>query len=295
MPGISLALMGIDGAGKTTLARALSKELADRGVEVVDVTWAGAVGALPAGHPRTSIEQLGVEGWRLFYAGRTIDGHPVEEAVPRLFADFGASDLPRRIGEAEGRPHQSGVVVSALVELAGHYLLHSAVAGPVIARGGVALNDGFGLKNVLKCLRLAEQMPGGEVPAASLRALAEQVTAVFSDPFLQPDLGFLLDADPVLSYEWRMAQNGRLGAGEDLEFAGRPGRESYLSLQGGLAAEYRAAATRWGWHVLPVDGRPQEETVAEGVRVLLGHERVRALLDGAPGASAASRAGRTAS
>lgn len=278
MSGISLALMGIDGAGKTTLARALRQELTDRGVNVVDVTWAGAVAALPGGYPRTSIEQLGVEGWRLFYAGRTIDGRPVDELVPQLFSDFGASDLPRRIGEAEGRAHQSGVITSALVELAGHFLLQSAVAAPVIERGGVALNDGFGLKNVLKCLRLAEQMPDGPVPAQTLRRLAEQVTAVFSLPFLQPDVGILLDADPQLSYEWRMAQNGRLGAGEDLEFAGRPGRETYLSFQGALAAEYRSAAERWGWHVLPVDGRPQNETVAEGVRVLLGHDKVRALL-----------------
>lgn len=277
--------MGIDGAGKTTLARALRKELTGRGVEVVDVTWAGALAALPDGYPRTSIEQLGVEGWRLFYAGRTIDGRPVDELVPQLFSDFGASDLPRRIGEAEGQAHQSGVITSALVEMAGHFLLQSAVAAPVIERGGVALNDGFGLKNVLKCLRLAEQMPNGQVPAQTLRALAEQVTAVFSVPFLQPDVGILLDADPRLSYEWRMAQNGRLGAGEDLEFAGRPGRETYLSFQGALAAEYRSAAERWGWHVLDVDGRPQTETVEEGVRVLLGHDRVRALLADAEAAS----------
>ncbi|WP_159011668.1 hypothetical protein [Streptomyces sp. NRRL F-5123] len=279
MPGISLALMGIDGAGKSTLARALREELTARGAEVVDVTWAGAVAALPAGYPRTSIEQLGVEGWRLFYAGRTIDDAPVDEAIPRLFADFGASELPRRIGEAGGRAHQSGVVASALVELAGHYLLRSAVAAPVVARGGVALNDGFGLKNVLKCLRLAEQMPDGEIPASTLRSLAGQVTEIFSDPFLQPDVGLLLDADPALSYRWRMDQNGRLGAGEDLDFAGRPGRDGYLALQGALAAEYRAAAERWGWHVLPVDGRPQHETAEEGLRAVLGDNRVRALLE----------------
>ncbi|MEU3660338.1 hypothetical protein AB0E77_11325 [Streptomyces sp. NPDC032940] len=286
MAGISLALMGIDGAGKTTLARAFREELSARGVEVVDVTWAGAVGSLPAGFPRTSIEQLGVEGWRLFYAGRTIDGRPVDELVPQLFSDFGASDLPRRIGEAQGRARQSGVITSALVELAGHCLLQSAVAAPVVARGGVALNDGFGLKNVLKCLRLAQRMPDGEVASESLHALAEHVTGIFSDGFLQPDVGFLLDADPRLSFEWRMAQNGRLGAGEDLEFAGRPGRESYLSFQGALAAEYRAAAKDWGWHVLDVDGRPQSETVAEGLRVLLDHAKVRPLLAGAASPSA---------
>ncbi|MEU6901668.1 hypothetical protein [Streptomyces virginiae] len=278
--------MGIDGSGKTTLARALRKELTKHGVEVVDVSWAGVVGSLPAGFPRTSIEQLGVQGWGLFYAGRTIDGRPVDELVPQLFSDFGASDLPRRIGEAKGHARQPAVVTSALVELAGHFLLQSAVAAPVVGRGGVALNDGFGLKNVLKCLRLAEQMPSGEVPAGTLRNLAEQVTAMFSDPFLQPDVGLLLDADPRLSYEWRMTQNGRLGAGEDLGFAGRPGRDTYLSFQGAMASEYRSAAERWGWLVLGVDGRPQAETVEEGVRAVLGHDKVRSLLSDAQTASA---------
>jgi thymidylate kinase len=286
LSGISIALMGIDGSGKSTLARALRKELTDHGVEVVDVSWSGVVDALPAGFPRTSIEQLGVQGWRLFYAGRTIDERPVDELVPQLFSDFGASDLPRRIGEAKGQARQPAVVTSALVELAGHFLLQSAVATPVIERGGVALNDGFGLKNVLKCLRLAEQMPSGEVPARSLRNLAEQVTAMFSDPFLQPDVGLLLDADPRLSYEWRMTQNGRLGVGEDLGFAGRPGRDTYLSFQGAMASEYRSAAERWGWHVLDIDGRPQAETVEEGVRVMLGHDKVRSLLSDAQTASA---------
>jgi len=279
--GISVALMGIDGAGKTTLAKALRKELTDRGVHVADVTWAGAVAALPDGFPKTSIGQLGVEGWRLFYAGRTIDGHPVDELVPMLFADFGASDLPRRIGESKGEASQSGVIVSALVELAGHYLLQASVVAPVIASGGVALNDGFGLKNILKCLRLAQDMPGATVPARTLEALAEHAIGIFSDPFMQPDIGILLDADPLLSYGWRMAQYGRLGAGEDLEFAGRPGRESYLSFQGALAAEYRSAARRWGWHILPVDGRSQQETVAEGVRIMLEHEKLRATLSDA--------------
>ncbi|MFF6780661.1 hypothetical protein [Streptomyces sp. NPDC012510] len=295
MAGISLALMGIDGAGKTTLAKAFRKELSARGLEVADVTWAGAVATLPAGFPRTSVEQLGVEGWRLFYAGRTIDEQPIDELVPQLFSDFGASDLPRRIGEAQGQARQSGVITSALVELAGHYLLQTAVTAPVVARGGVALNDGFGLKNVLKCLRLAQQMPDGEVPSETLHRLAEHVTGVFSDPYLQPDMGFLLAADPHLSYEWRMAQNGRLGAGEDLEFAGRPGRESYLSFQSALAAEYRTAAKRWGWHVLEVDGRPQSETVAEGLRVLLEHEKVRALLGNAESPSAPEAPVRTVS
>ncbi|MFB6581770.1 MULTISPECIES: hypothetical protein [unclassified Streptomyces] len=286
MPGISIALMGIDGSGKTTLARALRKELTDHGVEVVDMSWAGAVDALPAGFPRSGIEQLGVQGWRLFHAGRTLDGRPVDELVPELISDFGASDLPRRIGEAKGQAHQSAVVASALVELAGHFLLQSAVAGPVVERGGVALNDGFGLKNVLKCLRLAGQMPSAEVPARTLLNLAEQVTAMFSDPFLQPDVGILLDADPRLSYEWRMTQNGRLGAGEDLGFAGQPGRDTYLSFQGAMASTYRSAAEQWGWHVLDVDGRPQAETVEEGVRVVLGHAKVRSLLSDAQTASA---------
>jgi thymidylate kinase len=91
----------------------------------------------------------------------------------------------------------------------------------------------------------------------------------FGDPFMQPDIGLLLDADAELTYGWRISQERRLGPAEDLSLAGRPGRESYLEFQAGLAKEYRAAAEAWGWRVLPVDGRPQAQTVAEALDVVL--------------------------
>ena len=65
-----------------------------------------------------------------------------------------------------------------------------------------------------------------------------------------------------------ISQERRLGPAEDLSLAGRPGRESYLEFQAGLAKEYRTTAEAWGWRVLPVDGRPQAQTVSDALDVV---------------------------
>ena len=114
----------------------------------------------------------------------------------------------------------------------------------------MTLCDGFGFKNVVKVLRMAQLMPGA-FPAATLDMLLDCALRTFGDAFMQPRIGLLLDADASLTYEWRISQERRLGPAEDLSLAGRPGRESYLEFQAGLAKEYRAAAEAWGWTCCP--------------------------------------------
>jgi thymidylate kinase len=121
-------------------------------------------------------------------------------------------------------------------------------------------------------------MPDQVIPAATVDALAEAVHNCYGEAFMQPDVGILLDADPALTYEWRVAQTGRVEPGEDLGLAGRTGRESYVDFQAEMAREYRDAAELWGWDVLSVDGRPQEQTIAEVVKIVLSHPGVQTLL-----------------
>ena len=69
--GLSIALMGIDGAGKSTLVTELRRVFSAEGREVVPVTWEAAVAAAQgdrSGYPVATLEMLGVEGWRLMYA-----------------------------------------------------------------------------------------------------------------------------------------------------------------------------------------------------------------------------------
>ncbi|MFL6129083.1 MAG: hypothetical protein ACJ73E_08450 [Mycobacteriales bacterium] len=268
--GLSIALMGIDGAGKSTLVSELRRVFGARGREVVPVTWEAAVSA--AGdrtrYPAATLELLGIEGWRLMYAAPRHPERTYYEDIPRWIAEEGPRGMLGRLPTDPVGGHQAALVTSALIEMTGHQLVQAEVVVPALARGAVTLCDGFGYKNVVKVLRMAQLMPG-PFPAATLDMLLDCALRTFGDPFMQPTVGLLLDADARLTYQWRISQERRLGPAEDLSLAGRPGRESYLEFQAGLAKEYRAAAETWGWCVLPVDGRPQAQTVAEALDVVL--------------------------
>lgn len=280
--GFSIALMGIDGAGKSTLVSELTRVLRGEGREVVPVTWETAVSAFgdKSGYPLATLEMLGVEGWRLMYAAPGRPDWTVYEDIPRWIAESGPRGMLGMLPVDPVGGHQAALVTSAMIELTGHQLLQAEVVVPALARGAVTLCDGFGYKNVVKVLRMAQLMPG-PYPAATLDGLLDCALRTFGDPFMQPTVGLLLDADPQLTYEWRIAQDRRLGPAEDLSLAGRPGRESYVEFQTGLAAEFRAAATAWGWRGLAVDGRPQAQTVAEALDFVLSGDRDR------PGAAVA--------
>ena len=269
--GLSIALMGIDGAGKSTLVSELRRVLGADGREVLPVGWesaAAAFGGNRTGYPLATLEMLGVEGWRLMYAAPDHPDRTLYEDIPRWIAEEGPRGMLSRLPTDPVGGHQAALVTSALLEMTGHQLLQAEVVAPALARGAVTLCDGFGYKNVVKVLRMAQLMPG-PFPVATLDMLLDCALRTFGDPFMQPSIGLLLDADAELTYEWRISQERRLGPAEDLSLAGRPGRESYLEFQAGLAKEYRATAEAWGWRVLPVDGRPQAQTVSEALDAVL--------------------------
>ena len=269
--GLSIALMGIDGAGKSTLVSELRRALGAGGREVLPVTWESTVASFDGdrtGYPMATLEMLGIEGWRLMYAAPAHPDLTAYEDIPRWLTEEGPRGMLDRLPADPVGGHQAALVTSALLEMTGHQLIQAEVVMPALARGAVTLCDGYGYKNVVKVLRMAQLMPG-PFPAATLDMLLDCALRTFGDPFMQPDIGLLLDADAALTYGWRIAQERRLGPAEDLSLAGRPGRESYLEFQAGLAKEYRAAAEAWGWHLLPVDGRPQAQTVAEALDVVL--------------------------
>lgn len=278
--GFSVALMGIDGAGKTSLAGHLRRAFEDAGVECAEVGRKPAVRAAGAGFPGPSLERLWLESWRLMFGGGHAGGEPVDRAVPREFTRMSSDEIVSGLPERVTGVRRSGLLASLWTEYTIDQLVRAEAVEPVLARGAVALSDGFGFKGAAKVLRIARRVPDDTVTDAVVERTAALVRTAYSDPFLQPDLGFLLDADPERSYGWRLAQSGRMGPAEDLWLAGRSGRESFVELQVAVAADLRAAAADWGWAVLPVDGRAQEETAAEAVRIALANPRVRQRLDG---------------
>lgn len=240
-PGLYVALMGIDGSGKSTVAARVRDRLTHEGHEVVEAGTEAVLAAARSGYgyPWESLSRIASEGWRLYL------------------------DSPR----------QSGVLTSGLLEFAAHYVIRVEVIGPALDRGAVVISDSFGFKNVLKSLRQAQAMPG-ELKDM-IEGLAVQLGAAMSDSYLQPHVGLLLDADSALTYGWRMSQRGTLEEGADLAVAGHSGRESFLDFQGHLAKEFREKATQWGWSLLPVDGRPIDDTVDAALRCVMSHPRLQ--------------------
>ncbi|WP_031513317.1 hypothetical protein [Streptomyces sp. NRRL F-5123] len=255
----------------------LRDALEQQGFAVVEVNWKNALKETGADYPGISLEQLYVEAWRLFFADGLADGRKIDQEIPRAYSEFTSSSMLESLAGTPQGARPSGLVGSALVEFAVDYLLQAEFIRPAMAEGKVTLADGFGFKNVTKVLKLAGEMPQSErsIPRESLDALVGAVRAAYASPFLQPTLGILLDADPALTYDWRTRQAGGLGFGEDYSVTGRSDRDSYIELQTYMAEQYRSAAAEWGWQVIPVDGRPQSETVAEARRIVTGHPAFR--------------------
>lgn len=271
MSGGYVALMGIDGAGKSTLAARLRAAFAEAGIECVAVGRKPAIRAAATGFPGPSLERLWLESWRLLFGGGHDGGRPVDTAVPLSFLRMSTSDITEALPDHVRDVRRSGPVASLWTEYVIDQLVRAEAVAPVLARGGLALSDGFGFKGAVKALHVARRLPEGAVPDGVLDRTAALLRQAYGDPFMQPDLGFLLDADPVLAHGWRTAQSARPGPAEDLWLAGRSDAESFVELQTAVAADLRAAAGDWGWTVLPVDGRPQEETVARAVDIALRH------------------------
>jgi len=276
MTGASIALLGIDGAGKSSLITPLREALHGAGKDTVQVGWKAALaeGAGDDTYPGVSLQQLYVEAWRLFFAGSTVSGgHAVDQLLPRHYSDFEQSTV---MAELDGPPvgtKPSGLLASAMVEFTVDYVLQAEVVRPAMRDGRVTVADGFGFKNVTKVLRLAGELPGGGELRDALDSLIEFVGSAYSSPFLQPSIGIFLDVAPEMAYEWRMRQGG-LGFGEDYGVAGRSGRDSYLDLQTTMSNEYRRMARDWGWLTVEVAGLSQPEVASAVCGAVLSHPAV---------------------
>lgn len=282
--GAYVALMGIDGAGKTSLVAHLRQALEKSGLECVDTSKQPAIRSVRSnqGFPARSLERLWLELWRLLLGGGHADHVPADAAIPLQFTDQTrvASDwIEDALPDQVVGVRRSGPVACALTEFAIDQIIRAEIIGPVLNRGAVAINDNFGFKPTIKNICVAREISDDMVSDDALEQFESLLRVAYSLPFLQPDIGFLLDVDPRQAYQWRMHQDGRVGLNEDLWLAGQRGKDSFLTLQTTMAAMLREVASDWGWHVLTIDGRPQRETAAQAVELIMRDQRVRRLTE----------------
>lgn len=272
--GKYVALLGLDGSGKTTIAHGLKERLAAQGHKSQFVRWRD-VAAQGDRHdfPYLTLRQLLMETWRSRYGGATDTPSLRVQHGPSVFEEFKAAKLDA--GPVDPVDvHRSGVVMSAMLEFISDVLIHTEIVGERLSSGEIVVTESFGYKNVMKVLRVAGSIPYGDLPDDLIVRMREFITDAYSSSFLQPDIGVFLRVTPDECYRRITAQRGGVGPVEDLGFAGRTGRSSFLELQGALFAEYERMAVSWGWHIADVgESSPAEalDAVADIVLAEVTH------------------------
>ena len=284
--GLTVAFLGIDGIGKSTLCRAFEERLRASGLEVVTVAWRSALEETAAPWPAVPLQQLWLESFRTLYGAGLRDGRPLD--IPRGYDEWRSGGWEKHLAaEPVTGNRASGALAAAFVEIAGNIILASEVTRDALARGAVVVQESYPLKHVLKELavaeRLAEAGRGGSDPAAEpvaelagvLRGCLEMF---FSSALLRPDVGIFVDGPSSYAYRWRTAQNGAIGALEDYGPAGERSEESFSLMQDETAKLFREYAETWGWIRHEVDDSGVESNTRRGLEALCAHPAVAGLL-----------------
>lgn len=278
-PGVYVGVLGLDGAGKTTVARGLTAALAAQGYASEFIRWRDlAARAGREDFPHPTLRQLLVETWRSRFGGGTDPQSRRVQHGPVAYEDFVLADLepgpPYPVGV-----HRSGVLTSAMLEFVADMLIQAEFINGRVAAGRIVVTESYGYKNVMKVLRVAREIPSDDVPRSLISTVHDFIARAYSDPFMQPDVGIFLNVSAEECYR-RIAMRGSVGPAEDFGFAGRSGRSSFIELQSALLAEYAEMAHRWGWHVIDVDDSASAAEVLDAVNQLVVADVLSAVAPG---------------
>jgi thymidylate kinase len=273
--GAYIALIGIDGIGKTTLAAALRDRLISVGHKAELMSWRRYVMNKPAretvAFPRPSMESLWVESFRLFLGGALVDRQPWR--APSTLAELNATGGAERLnGRTIENVSPSGPYAAAWVELAANVLLRFEVIQPMLDAGVTIIQDSFGYKHLCKYFLTTGHLS----PAWAERSRAAHtfVRSLFGE-LLRPDYGIYVAGSPETALTWRQADGGQPTIFENFAVAGLPSEASFADLQDRCIAHFTSFADEYGWTTLQVSDRSQEENHSAVFEVLgrgaIGH------------------------
>ncbi|MFF5106433.1 hypothetical protein [Streptomyces sp. NPDC000134] len=280
--GLHIALMGIDGAGKSTIAVELAESLRAGGHEVEIVNFKRA---MAGAEPATSgvLSHVAFAALRAQYA-EAVPADPLNDLGALLAGDDDAakfSEIEERLRAVDVAANSARPLLSsAVLEIVGGFWVHSYVESR-LRDGVVVVNDSFGYKHVLKNVLLAQRMSGpGSPEHTEAQRVLDTARGLFHALF-GPTYGYWVDTDPRLAVRWRAATGDVTTPFESYGLAGEHGDASFLAMQDHCRDAFRQAAHGWRWQTVALADVPKDENISGAVRRIeqdaLGHlERVRA-------------------
>lgn len=307
--GFDIALLGIDGIGKSSVAKALAEVLRHQGYTVTLTSWQQYVRADRSGRGSGALRAAYGAIFRSVYAACTgPDGGSADRLLPGLDGDlFGwnsPGDSPADSqADSHGDPHKYSharlndpdgeisldmnrpgpFVAAGLMELAARIIERDFVIEPALARGEVVIQESHGLKNAVKLGMvaegiLAESRTAGQ--AETSRALEGYYSFAHRcvNEWSPPVQTVLLSGDPELAYRWRKEQNGRIPRGEHTDLAGRPDQSTFVRFQSSIQQGLVAVAESEGWPRVHMTDRARQENIDSAVRTTLDTLAERGLI-----------------
>jgi thymidylate kinase len=265
---LHIALMGVDGAGKSTIAAELAKSLRGRGHGVEIVSFKRA---MLGDDPVTGsvLAHVAFASLKSQYAEAALDaGHDLDSLLSErdLGAPFPAAERRLRsvpIGRNEPRPFLS----SALLEIVGGLWVQTYVESRLRA-GVVVIDESYAFKHALKNVLFVQRMsePGSPLHVEA-QGVLDTARSVFGG-LLRPTHGYWIDTDPHLALRWRTLAGETTTPFENYGLMGETGDASFLAMQEDCRPAFQDAAREWKWERIALSDRPREENVPHAVRVI---------------------------
>lgn len=271
--GLYIALLGIDGTGKTTMMKMLARALEESGHPVKRLSWRKELELAERPNTRESLRQLWVESLRLVHLGVDLP------AAPGSYDEFETQGWERRYGAARYTTNvPAGPLAAGWLEWVGQILLRHEIVRPHCARGVHVIDESFSLKMAFKELLIAERLSTDPEMTEEIQHARRTLVELFHS--CDPDVGIVITGPVEQAYRWRMRQEGRLGTLEDMGAAtGDRGIDGFKEIQSECDSFFREFAEKWGWVVLEMEDASAEHNFGKLRELLRTHPRIGALLE----------------
>ncbi|WP_432921530.1 hypothetical protein ACQPZZ_22585 [Microbispora sp. CA-135349] len=270
--GLHVAMLGIDGTGKSTMAEMLSELLSADGHAVKKLSYRGELREASRTNTRHALQELWVESLRLLYLG-------VEELVPPpSYVEFDGEDWERRLRDTPVAANVPvGPLAAAWLEWVGQVLLRHESVIPNLAAGVHVVDESFGLKTAFRELLLASRLNADPAMADEIGTAKTVLSRLFAT--CRPDIGLVITSPIEQAYRWRMRQKGALGILESMTVAGGDAHlDGFVEIQSTCDAYFREFAASAGWTVFEMEDLPPQDNFDRLLGVLRAHPVMASLL-----------------